>query len=455
MEMIVGSYDEGYFKMPSLVMQLLIVNRGSFVGCSRDDTTSQWTGTVVMFKASYDGCLRGCRLVLGLDGYFLKGKYGRVCLSLIGLDGNNAQFPVPIYLCRSECYHTWNTFLQALQPWLVQHDAKLTFISDRQKGLIKAVADNFHHCNHRFYFRHMYKNFKKIYRGTHLERLSWNAARAFRKVDKDNFLDKIGEDHLSSRGKPLHKALEKLNMMMMTLMYDRIIKASTWDQDGLVPRVVDHITKLKKLYGKFNLAGTDKNKWTATKDGQSVHTCLVKKTIMEEPPMEIRPPPFLRPTGRPRKARRKDEDELTNDSSRRCSKCGHHGHNKKTCKGPLAADKIVLYKKKLTRVDTQRSQNEIREKFGFFTPEITQTMERTRTSQQSVETPITGQATKINAKRTSNQSTERARQKSTNTRINSNQTNTRGTQSEQSTDPVRGTNPYMRTYNAPRPKWRV
>ncbi|KAF6172482.1 hypothetical protein GIB67_006995 [Kingdonia uniflora] len=68
------------------------------------------------------------------------------------------------------------------------------------------------------------------------------------------------------------------------------------------------------------------------------------------------PPQLLRPTGRPRKARRKDEHKLINGSSRRCSKCGqYYGHNKKTCKGHPVADKVVLNKKKLTRVDTQRS----------------------------------------------------------------------------------------------------
>ncbi|KAF6158490.1 hypothetical protein GIB67_022087 [Kingdonia uniflora] len=430
MEKIVGSYDEGYFKMPSLTIELLTASPGSIIGCNIDDATLQWTGTMVMFKASYDGWLRGCRPVLGLDGCFLKGKYGGVCLSIIGLDGNNGLFPAATYFCKSECYDTLSTFLQALQPWLDQHDAKLTFISDRQKGLIKAVADNFHHCNHRFCFRHMYKNFKKIYRGTHLEKLSWNAARAYKTIDKDNFLAKLGEDHLSARhwlereppetwcrshfdstakcehitnnfsesfnnwilrvrNKPLHKALEKLNMMMMTLMHDRRTKASIGDQDGLVPRAVAHIAKLKKWYGKFDLAGVDKNKWTATKDGQRwtvnldaqececkewqvfglpcIHTvCILvwlrkpswKKYCSEyhwvstymkayasavyavadetswvKPPREFKPPPLLRPTGRPRKSRRKDEDELTNGSARRCGKRGHYGHNKKTCKG--------------------------------------------------------------------------------------------------------------------------
>ncbi|KAF6160393.1 hypothetical protein GIB67_019162 [Kingdonia uniflora] len=115
-ERIVGLYDEGYFKMPSLVREILIANLGSIICCSRDNVTLQWAGTVVMFKESYEGWLRGCRPVLGLDGCFLKGKYGGVCLFIIGLDGNNGLFPVAAYFCRSECYDTWNTFLQALQP---------------------------------------------------------------------------------------------------------------------------------------------------------------------------------------------------------------------------------------------------------------------------------------------------------------------------------------------------
>ncbi|KAF6159381.1 hypothetical protein GIB67_032152 [Kingdonia uniflora] len=360
MERIVGSYDEGYFKMPSLTIEPLTANPGSIIGYSRDNTTLHWTELW------------------------------------------------------SKCYETWNTFLQALQPWFDQHDAKLTFISNRKKGLIKAVADNFHYCNHKFCFRRMHKNFKKIYKGTHLEKLSWNAARTYKTIDKDNFLVKLGEDHLSIlrvRDKPLHKLLEKLNMMMMTLMYDRRTKASIWDQDGLVPRAVAQIAKLKKWYGKFDLVGVDKNKWTAIKDClrwtvnldaqkceckewqvsglPCVHpVCILvwlrkpswKKYCSEyhwvstymkaydnavypvadetswvKPPREFRPPPLLRPTRRPRKSRIKDEDKFTNCSARRCGKRCHFEHNKKICKGHLVVDKVVHNKKKLTRVDTPRS----------------------------------------------------------------------------------------------------
>ncbi|KAF6149592.1 hypothetical protein GIB67_011201 [Kingdonia uniflora] len=64
MEMIVGSYDEG---------------------------------TCISCKDSIEGFKNGCRPVLGLDGCFLKEKYGGVCLSMNALDGNNGLFPVAVF----------------------------------------------------------------------------------------------------------------------------------------------------------------------------------------------------------------------------------------------------------------------------------------------------------------------------------------------------------------------
>ncbi|KAF6169633.1 hypothetical protein GIB67_004025 [Kingdonia uniflora] len=174
MEKTVGSFDEGYFKMPSLTIELLTTNLGSIIGCSKDDATLQWTGTMVMFKASYDSWLRGCRPVLGLNGCFLKAKYGGVCLSIIRLDGNNV------------CILVW------------------------------------------------------------LRKASW-----------------------------------------------------------------------KKYCSEYHWVSTYVKTYVST-----IYS-VADETIWVKPPMEFRPPSLLRPTGRPRKSRRKGEDELTNGSARRCGKCGH------------------------------------------------------------------------------------------------------------------------------------
>ncbi|KAF6142539.1 hypothetical protein GIB67_039503 [Kingdonia uniflora] len=82
-EKIVGSYDEGYIMQPELCLQILHSNPKSIAVVSKDHNTSQWTGTCVIFKESIEGFLNGSRPVVGLDGCFLKGKYGGVCLSAI------------------------------------------------------------------------------------------------------------------------------------------------------------------------------------------------------------------------------------------------------------------------------------------------------------------------------------------------------------------------------------
>ncbi|KAF6150758.1 hypothetical protein GIB67_020841 [Kingdonia uniflora] len=136
-----------------------------------------------------EGWLNGCRPLLGLDGCFLKGKYGGVCLSIIRLDGNNGLFPIAVFFCSSECTETWKKFLEMMEPSLNLHRYRLNFISDRQKGLIEAVSSVFLFANHRFYFRHMYKNIKKYHRGTHLEKLVWGAVKAWKQTEKKEFLD--------------------------------------------------------------------------------------------------------------------------------------------------------------------------------------------------------------------------------------------------------------------------
>ncbi|KAF6140436.1 hypothetical protein GIB67_030517, partial [Kingdonia uniflora] len=66
-------------------------------------------------------------------------------------------------------------------PFLTMYPSKLTLILDRQKGSVESVSQIFPQQNHRFCFRHMWKNFKKEFRGLHLERLCWGAANAFLK----------------------------------------------------------------------------------------------------------------------------------------------------------------------------------------------------------------------------------------------------------------------------------
>lgn len=62
----------------------------------------------------------------------------------------------------------------------------------------------------------------------------------------------------------------------------------------------------------------------------------------------MNPPYVRRAPGRPKKARRKTNDEPKNPNSLRrhhstvrCKRCGEYGHNKRTCKGKDLADREI------------------------------------------------------------------------------------------------------------------
>lgn len=107
------------------------------------------------------------------------------------MDGNNGLFPFRIYLARGEIYEKWFTFLEILKPHIIKHNQLITFVSDIGKGLKDAVRDLFPSNPHRFYFRHMYKNFKKKHKGSHMEKMNWGATRAFNVDNHERIMEQI------------------------------------------------------------------------------------------------------------------------------------------------------------------------------------------------------------------------------------------------------------------------
>ncbi|KAF6151405.1 hypothetical protein GIB67_020629 [Kingdonia uniflora] len=96
------------------------------------------------------------------------------------------------------------------------------------------------------------------------------------------------------RDKPIHKASEKLNLMLMKIIYDRRKKSKEWEEAGLliVPRAHTHIGKITKLYSQYKIEGSKKDCWLAI-----------------APANHFSPSPLLRGAGRPRKVRIHDPNE--------------------------------------------------------------------------------------------------------------------------------------------------
>ena len=92
------------------------------------------------FQHKKNAYLNGYRHFIGVDGCHLKGKYGGVLLVVVGMDGNSKIVPLALCVCEIENAEKWGWFMENLKSYL--NDGRhITFISDRQKGLINAISN--------------------------------------------------------------------------------------------------------------------------------------------------------------------------------------------------------------------------------------------------------------------------------------------------------------------------
>ncbi|KAK4386170.1 hypothetical protein Sango_2487600 [Sesamum angolense] len=131
-------------------------------------------------KGMRDGFIEGCRPLIGLDGCFLKGLFKGQLLAAIGRDPNDNIYPIAVAYVEVEKYDSWEWFLNLLLRDIGSHNERgWAFISDRQKGLLEAIAELAPGAEHRFCLRHMYNNFKGKFKGQKLKKMFWKAASTY------------------------------------------------------------------------------------------------------------------------------------------------------------------------------------------------------------------------------------------------------------------------------------
>ncbi|KAK9266779.1 hypothetical protein L1049_012445 [Liquidambar formosana] len=136
----------------------------------------------------------GCRPFIGLDGCFLKTSFGGQLLSAVGRDGNNQMFPLAIAIVEAETKETWTWFIGNLLHAIgCGYRNSITFISDRQKGLVDTFEELLPDADHRYCIRHLYANFKALYKGQALKDELWWAATSYRVHDFEKYMETIKE----------------------------------------------------------------------------------------------------------------------------------------------------------------------------------------------------------------------------------------------------------------------
>ncbi|XP_026407330.1 uncharacterized protein LOC113302602 [Papaver somniferum] len=122
-----GSYERSFRLVPELCHQIKVINPRNIAVWSKDNTTNEFQGLCIAYKASLEGFKNGCRPLIALDGFPLKSKYRGVGLTASSVDGNNGMFPIAIYVCLTETQETWSRFICILKPFLMELNRTMTF----------------------------------------------------------------------------------------------------------------------------------------------------------------------------------------------------------------------------------------------------------------------------------------------------------------------------------------
>jgi MULE transposase domain/SWIM zinc finger len=163
-------------------MDLVTSNPGSTVVLDHTDD-NRFRRLFVCYSASAAG-FSTCMPVLGLDGAHLKGRYLGVLLTATAIDSNGQIFPLANAIVSAENDENWLWFCTILHNVIRQHapaflhPQALTFVSDRQKGLLEAVALLFTGSPHGYCLRHLYANMHKKHKNPNLRGPLYEAARA-------------------------------------------------------------------------------------------------------------------------------------------------------------------------------------------------------------------------------------------------------------------------------------
>ncbi|XP_048630294.1 uncharacterized protein LOC125603078 [Brassica napus] len=135
-----------------------------------------------------------CRPIMGLDGAFLKWDINGHLLAAVGRDGDNRIVPIAWAVVEVENGTNWDWFVRHLANDLGLKDGKgYAILSDKQKGLVKAVHTILPEVEHRQCCRHIFDNWKKSSHDMQLQRLFWRIARSYTIEDYKMWSERLKE----------------------------------------------------------------------------------------------------------------------------------------------------------------------------------------------------------------------------------------------------------------------
>ena len=130
------------------------------------------------FGAGISGFHTSIRLVIVVDGTFLKSKYLGTLFVAASKDGNNQIYPLAFEIGDSENYASWEWFLTKLYD-VIGHVDDLVVVSDRHGSIEKVVQKLFLHASHGVCTYHLGQNLKTKFKNVVVHKLFHDVAHAY------------------------------------------------------------------------------------------------------------------------------------------------------------------------------------------------------------------------------------------------------------------------------------
>ncbi|CAD6250204.1 unnamed protein product [Miscanthus lutarioriparius] len=113
-------------------------------------------------------------------------------LTAIGIDPNDCIYLIAFGVVEVESLAAWKWFLETLKQGLgIENTYPWTIMTNKQKGLVPAVAQVFLESEHRFCVRHLYSNFQMQFKGENLKNQLWTYARSTTVVRWNENMEKM------------------------------------------------------------------------------------------------------------------------------------------------------------------------------------------------------------------------------------------------------------------------
>ncbi|KAL0235827.1 hypothetical protein GEMRC1_002409 [Eukaryota sp. GEM-RC1] len=197
-EQLFGSFEDNFNQLSSYLELLKSHNPGTVTALDLDE------GQFQRFFIAFGGTICGynyCRPLVQVDGTHLHNKYKQVLLTSSTVDAQGQLFPLGFAVVSGENLDNWVWFFEQFQSCFGNN--VVTFVSDREKGLLEAVRRVYPEAAHSYCLRHLAKNV-----GVRFSSLIWKAAKAESEDDLNNILTEIRSESSKAYEKLVSAGLE-------------------------------------------------------------------------------------------------------------------------------------------------------------------------------------------------------------------------------------------------------